>query len=225
MQNETIVGLTKRDKAILVIVGPLLGMVIGWFIQIIASWLIKIPFIPLQPFFKWILDWNSSWVSLIGAIVGLIAGILFVLYAFSESLKMTVTDHEVRMKRYEQEEKLQKSKISTVYMDKKEIVLLGLKGEELYRSHTDAKKEAVEEAFYKHRFPWKNEDPYGKEYQRWVPEHPDYPASVNSLLAARERAMKEDDEKEASILRKDLAAQGAVIRDKDNRQYVRMIRE
>ena len=224
MQNETVLGLSKLDKTIVIVGGPLLGGVIGWFIQIISSWLIKVPFIPFEPFFRWVLSWNSSWVSIIGVGVGLIAGILFAVYAFSESLKMTVTDQEVTMKRYDKEEQLQKNEISAIYMDKKEIVLLGLKGEELYRSRTDAKKAAVEEALRKHMFPWKDQDPYMDDYQRWVPEHPDFPASVNSLLSARERAMKEDDEKEVNILRKDLADQGAVIRDEDKRQYVRMIR-
>ncbi|MFD1416738.1 YqeB family protein [Oceanobacillus jeddahense] len=224
MQNETVLGLSKLDKAIIIIGGPLLGAIIGWFIQIISSWLVKIPFVPFGPFFEWIVSWNSSWVSIIGVIVGLIAGILFVFYAFSESLKMTITDQKVTMKRYDQEVTLQKRDISAIYMDRKEIVVLGQKGEELYRSQTDVKQPKIEAAFLEHRFPWKDQDPYQADYQRWVPEHSDFPASVNSLLLAREKALKEDDEKEAAILRKDLAAEGAVIRDEDKRQYVRVIR-
>jgi len=224
MQNETVLGLSKMDKAIIIIGGPLLGAIIGWFIQIISSWLVKIPFVPFGPFFEWIVSWNSSWVSIIGVIVGLIAGILFVFYAFSESLKMTITDQEVTMKRYDKEVQMQKRDISAIYMDRKDIVVLGQKQEELYRSPTDVKQPKIEAAFLEHRFPWKSENPHQADYQRWVPEHPDFSASVNSLLAAREKALKEDDEKEAAILRKDLAAEGAVILDEDKRQYVRMIR-
>ncbi|MFD1066392.1 YqeB family protein [Oceanobacillus locisalsi] len=223
MQNETVLGLSKLDKAIIIIGGPLLGAIIGWFIQIILSWLTKIPFVPFGPFFEWIATWNSSWVSIIGVIVGLIAGILFVLYAFSESLKMTITDQAVTMKRYDKEVQLQKRDISAIYMDRKDIVVLGQKGEEMYRSYTDVKQPKIEAAFLELRFPWKSEDPYQSDYQRWVPEHPDFSASVNSLLAAREEALKEEDKKEAAFLRKDLAAEGAVIRDEDKRQYVRMI--
>lgn len=98
MQNETVLGLSKMDKAIIIIGGPLLGAIIGWFIQIISSWLIKIPFVPFGPFFEWIVSWNSSWVSIIGVIVGLIAGILFAVYAFSESLKMTIADQSYNEK-------------------------------------------------------------------------------------------------------------------------------
>ncbi|WP_080875185.1 YqeB family protein [Oceanobacillus timonensis] len=224
MQNETVLGLTKLDKGIIIIGGPLLGAIIGWFIQIISSWLIKIPFVPFGPFFEWIVSWNSSWVSIIGVIVGLIAGILFALYAFSESLKMTITDQEVTMKRNDKEVNLQKRDISAIYMDRKEIVVLGQKGEERYRSQTDVKQPKIEAAFLEHRFPWKNQDPHHAEYQRWVPDQPDFPDSVNRLLAAREQALKEEDEKEAMILRKDIAAEGAIIRDEDKRQYVRMIR-
>lgn len=224
MQNETVLGLSKLDKAIIIIGGPLLGAIIGWFIQIISSWLIKIPFVPFGLFFEWIVSWNSFWVSIIGVIAGLIAGILFALYAFSESLKMTITDQEVTMKRYDKEVQLQKSEISAIYMDRKDIVVLGQKGEELYRAQTDVKLLKIEAALLEHRFPWKTQDPYQSDYQRWVQEHPDFPASVNSLLAAREKALKEDDEKEAAILRNDLADKGAVIRDEDKRQYVRMIR-
>lgn len=137
---------------------------------------------------------------------------------------MTITDQEVTMKRYDKEVQLQKSEISAIYMDRKDIVVLGQKGEELYRAQTDVKLLKIEAALLEHRFPWKTKDPYQSDYQRWVPEHPDFPASVNSLLAAREKALKEDDEKEAAILRNDLADKGAAIRDEDKRQYVRMIR-
>lgn len=224
MENKTVVGLTMTDKLILIIVTPIVGALLGWFIKIIASWLLKIPFIPFEPLWEWVVAWDSVWVPVIGAVVGIIAGVLFVFYAFSVILKMTITDQDVTLVYNDKEEKLQKKDISAIFLDGKEIVFLGNHGQELYRRETDNKKQAIAEAFQQHFFPWKDEDPYANQYHRWVPDHPDFPAAVNTLLAARERVIQEGNEKEIDILRRDLAAEGVVIRDQDGHQYVRLAR-
>ncbi|WP_066188006.1 MULTISPECIES: YqeB family protein [Gracilibacillus] len=222
MQQETVVGLSKLDKGILIVLSPLIGALLGWFIPVIADWLVMVPFIPFDPFFRWIAAWDNVWVPVIGLVIGLIAGVIFIIYAFSESLKMTMTDQGVTLKKLGQQEYLEREALSAVYLDRKEIVFLGGQGQELYRGESEAKVTAIEKAMQDHRFPWQRNDPYAGHYQRWVADHPDFSSAINALLSAREKALQADDSKEANTLRKDLAAEGIVIHDEDKRQYVRI---
>ncbi|MCK0472746.1 AtpZ/AtpI family protein [Halalkalibacter sp. APA_J-10(15)] len=221
MNNGTVLGLSNGEKAILIIVPPILGALLGWFIPAIAGWAIKIPFIPFGGVLEWIATLESQWVSVIGVFLGVIAGIFFVFYAFSETLKITITDEEVKLNYKESVNTIHKTDTSAIYMEGKDLVFLGTEGNELFRGQPESKKKLVSEAFKQHRYPWKDKDPFENQYQRWVADHPDFPAHVNALLSARERTLKNEEKVEAKNLRKDLADNGIVIRDEGKRQYVR----
>ncbi|OZU87538.1 50S ribosomal protein L29 [Virgibacillus indicus] len=224
MNYETVLGLSTGEKAILIIVPPILGALFGWFMPTIAGWAIKIPFIPFEGVFEWIAALESQWISVIGVILGVIAGIFFVFYAFSETLRITITDEEVKLNFKEKVNNIYKTETSAIYMEGKDLVFLGTEGNELFRGQPESKKELISEAFRQHRYPWKEKDPFENQYQRWVADHPDFSPHVNALLSTRERALKNEEKEEAKTLRKDLVDNGIVIRDEDKRQYVRIVR-
>src|SRR5690625_2061719 len=157
-------------------------------------------------------------------IVGVIAGIIFTSYAFNESLKVTISDAEVKLDVKGRVKTIEKKDIFTIFMEGKYLILLGADGGELYRGQLESKKELAENAFKHHGYPWADADPFENQYLRWVNDYPDLSTYINTLLSARERALKNDETEEAEILRKDLTKLGVVIRDKDKRQYVRTIR-
>ncbi|KIL74027.1 MULTISPECIES: YqeB family protein [Bacilli] len=224
MKDETVLGLSTGEKVILIIMPPVLGALLGWFIPTIAGWAIKIPFIPFEGVLEWIAALESQWVSVIAAFIGVLAGVFFIFYAFSESLKITITDKEVKLNFKEKVNNIHKKEISAIYMEGKDLVFLSTGGNELFRGQPVSKKELVSETFKQHRYPWKDKDPYENQYQRWVADHPAFPPHVNALLSARERALKNDETEEAKVLQKDVADHGVVIRDQDKRQYVRIVR-
>lgn len=224
MNNETVLGLSFGEKVILIFIPPILGGLFGWFLPIIADWALKIPFIPFEGVLEWIAALESQWVSVIAAILGMVAGIFFVFYAFSESLKITITDEEVKLNVKEKVNNIHKKEISAIYMEGKDLVVLSAEGNELFRGQAESKKVLVSEALRQHRYPWKDKDPFENQYQRWVADHPDFPPQTNALLSARERALKNEEIEEAKVLREDLADHGVVIRDEDKRQYVRIVR-
>lgn len=162
MKDETILGLSTAEKIITIIISPILGAIFGWFIPTIAEWVIKIPLIPLEGLFEWIAGLESRWFSVIAAIVGMIAGLIFVFYVFRETLEITITDKEVKLNVKEKENVIQKNEISSIYMEGKELVFLGIEGNELFRGHPDLKQERISEAFTQHWYPWKDKDPYQK---------------------------------------------------------------
>jgi len=64
---------------------------------------------------------------------------------------------------------------------------------------------------------------YGKgQYHRWAQDTPDLPPTVNALLKAREKTLKNKNGREARELRSEVAKHGVVVRDKETRQYWRM---
>lgn len=221
MNNETVLGLSTGEKTILIILPPILGALLGWFLPTISEWATKIPFIPFEGVLEWIATLESQWVSVIGVILGVIAGVFFVFYAFSETLSITITNEEVYLKFKEKVNNIHKAETSAIYMEGKDLILLSTEGNELFRGQTESKKELVSEAFRQHGYPWKDKDPFENQYQRWVVDHPDFQPRVNALLSAREEALKNEEIEEAKVLREDLAEQGVVIRDEANRQYVR----
>jgi len=224
LNNETVIGLSKADKAILIIIPPILGAFLGWFLPIIAGWLIKVPFIPFLSLLEWIATLEGFWISMIGMGIGIIAGIIFTFFAFHETLKVTISDSEVKLEVKDKAETIQKEDVVAVFMEEKQLILFGVDGIELYRGQPEAKKESVADGFRYHDYPWVEEDPYENKYQRWVANHPDMPSHINTLLEAREHALQKDEEEEAQILRDDLAKLGVVIRDEDKHQYIRTVK-
>jgi len=224
VNNETIIGLSKGEKLILIIIPPVMGALLGWFIPVIADWAISIPFIPFEGLLEWVAALESQWVSVIAAVLGMLAGIFFVFYAFSKTLKITITDEKVTLNFKEKENHIHKKDISAIYMEGKDLIFLGSKGNELYRGQPESKKEVISQAFQQHWYPWENKDPFENQYQRWVTDHPEFSSHINTLLSAREKALKNEETEEAKVLRKNLAEAGLVIRDEDKRQYVRMVR-
>lgn len=162
MKDETILGFSTTEKIITIILFPILGAIFGWFIPTIAEWIVKIPFpyIPLEGLFVLVAGLKSGWVSVITALIGMIAGLIFVYFVFRESLEITITDKEVKLNVEEKENVIQKNEISSIYMEGKELVFLGIEGNELFRGHPDLKQEKVSKAFTQHMYPWKDKNHY-----------------------------------------------------------------
>lgn len=221
--NETVLGLDKLEKVLIIVIPMILGAVIGWFIPVIAEWILKLPIVPMEKLIIMISSLNHFWVSIVATIIGVIVGLVFSMIVFSETLKVIVSDHQLKLTMKDVEKVIEKKEIAAIYIENKNLVVLGQSGQELYRELFEPKLEVVREAFLRHSYPWKEEDPFTDQYKRWVVEHPDFPADINALLNARERALKEDNKEEAKHLRKDLAQVGIVIRDEKKAQYVRII--
>ncbi|MCX7746037.1 MAG: hypothetical protein N2645_03960 [Clostridia bacterium] len=222
-ENVTVLGINKSEKSIITTVCIILGAVIGLFIPMIVDWALKLPVVPMEKLLIFIASLNHFWVSGVAAIIGVIAGVFVSLVIFSESLTVTLSDNQLKLVLRDSERIIHKKDISAVYMDNKNLVVLGQNSQELYSEQFDLKLDSVRDTFGKHQYPWFDADPFINEYQRWEYGHPDFPSDINALLRAREIAIKEKNKKTAKYLREDLAELGAVVRDARNGQYVRLI--
>lgn len=224
--NETaLLGFTKKDKMFVFFITVGIGGLVGWFIPVIASWILKLPIVPWEKIVTLIATLDSIWVSILAALVGVVLGIWLAFLIFAENLEVTLSYDDLQVKYGERTDIIHKNDISAIYMEKKQLIILGKTGNELFRGVLEDNKEKARDAFYRYRFPWFEDDPYKEHYERWVMGHPDFPEKINALLHAREHALKEDDEKDAKQLRQDLAKLGAVIKDDNHVQYVRMAQD
>lgn len=224
MDDKIYLGMSKLDKMIFLVVASVAGGVLGWFMPVLAHWIGKLPFIPFGGAIEWFFSLNSPWITWIGLMIGIVAGVLFSFYAFSETVKMMLSDESMELIAKEQECRLEKGEVSAIWFDHKDLVFLGKQGEELLREEKpDMSKEKIRSAFLHYHYPWQDADPYEEEYFIWVELHPNLGNLANTLLASREKAMKEDETKKAKMIRKELADLGVVIRDKGKEQCVRMV--
>lgn len=223
IEKEKVLGLSKFEKTLIFIVPMLLGGLLGWYLPVIGNWILKLPIIPFEKIIEFIASWNSLWVSIVAAIIGIILGVLLALIIFAESLEVVITLEDLKLKLGDKEDTIDKKDISAIYMEKKQLIILGKDSNELYRESFDVKKEpVVQAAFNEYHYPWVEKDPFENQYERWVLGHPDFPEKINALLYARECALREDKKKDAKYLRVDLAKLGVVIKDENNGQYVRL---
>lgn len=220
--KEIVLGLSRFEKKLIFWVPMLLGGLLGWFLPVIANWLLKLPVVPWGGIIEFIASLNSLWISIVAALIGIIVGIIWTLIIYNESLEIKINYENLQLKIDDKVDIIDKKHISAIYIDYNQLVILGESSNQLYREILDAKKETAQEAFNHFEYPWCEKDPYEDQYQRWVLGHPDFPEKINALLYARELTLRESKKKEAKYLQMDLAKLGVVIRDENNAQYVRL---
>lgn len=110
MNQETIIGLSKIEKTLYWIIPPVLGAVLGWFLPVIADWVLTIPIVPFKGPLEFITSLNNFWVSIIAAVIGIVAGLFFSQYIFTEILQVFISDQNVKLLFKEKEEVIEKKR-------------------------------------------------------------------------------------------------------------------
>ncbi|MGG3310563.1 DUF308 domain-containing protein [Paenibacillus lautus] len=214
-------GLSSSDRILIWAVPPLLGAVVGWFIPAIADWATGLAWVPFQGPLELIASIQGPWVVIVTAILGLLAGMVLSHIAIKESLAVRLSDQEIRLRMHDAEQSFTRDEVSAVFLDGKQLVLLGTEGQELYRENPEAKRDAVAETFKRHGYSWRDHDPFADHYVRWVADSPELTPSLNALFLAREKAMENEDKEDAADLRRELSELGITVRDDGKRQYWR----
>ncbi|MFJ7185099.1 YqeB family protein [Lysinibacillus xylanilyticus] len=219
--NYTLLNFSKTDKVILWFGFPLVGLVLGWFLPSIAKWASTLPWVPFQGPLNLIASYNGAWVSFITMVLGLLVGIMVTLFSFHESLEMTIYDEEVMLKLRDDETILKKEDISLVFIDGKQIVLLGNDEKELFRYKQELNRNTVGTAFLKHNYLWSEKAPFKEDYKKWVVDCPDLSPAANALFKARKVAIEDGNDEEVFQLAKELWKLRVSVKEKGKSQYYR----
>lgn len=229
-QQQTVVGHSTSTGIILYGGFGVAGLILGYFLPRIAVWALKLPWVPFQGPLKLINQFSGSWLEFVLALLGLIAGLAVANRAIKESLVVTCTDQEVELDKNGHKQTIARADIDMVFLDGKQLVMIGMSGHELARENSDESTKRLTsdfaEVFRKHGYPWVSEgDPYKDDYRRWVLDTPDMSAAANAVMKAREIALQKKTTMDIQDLRKELVKMGYIIRDEGTRQYWRRVPE
>jgi hypothetical protein len=219
--TPTVVGLSRSDRLIVGVGAPVLGLLLGYALPRIADWGLKVPWKPLKAPFKVIASFEGTWLLVASLGAGLVIGLGLAYAAVVESLKVTLTDEQIRLDKDEKTRTLPRGEVDAVFLDGKYLVIIDRESRQLVRDKHESTPVKVAEAFRAHGYPWVESDPYAELYRRWVPDTPDLPPAVNAILAAREGVLRSKAAKDIAELRDEVQKLGFVVRDEGTRQYWR----
>ncbi|MDJ1131450.1 YqeB family protein [Streptomyces iconiensis] len=198
------------------------GAALGWGAELLAGWLVTLPWAPLQKPAELVNSVPDPWRTLGLVVIGLAAGVVVGLLALHEELSLRLTDDRLTLTAEGEEREFAGSRVALAFQDGKRLVLLDAEGRELARERCDVSAARLAEAFTRHGYSWAEQDPHKDEFRRWVPETPGLPEGANALLKARAHALKQSGgAKDRRELREELARIGVYVRDEDKRQFVR----
>ncbi|MEV0689692.1 hypothetical protein [Streptomyces sp. NPDC050388] len=197
----------------------LVGAGVGWLVDVLADWLVTLPWAPLQGPAELVASLPAPALSAAGAVAGLVLGLV----AQYEQLVVRLSDERVALTRKGREQEFPRDAVATVFRDGKQLVLLGQDGGELTRQECDLDTGRVADAFTEHGYAWADVDPHQDEFRRWVPGAPGLPEGANAILKARQESLEKKGSSDDDVrdLREELARLGVVVRDEKRRQHWR----
>lgn len=220
--GPTVLAPSTAERALVWLGFPLVGAVLGALLGPFATWVVALPWAPLQGPFELVTSIPEPYLTVGGPVVGVLAGLGVALLASAESVTVTVDAAEVTVTRDDSTRRVSRDAVHAVFLDRKELVFLGEDSREIAREGGDLpSRDQLAAALGGHGYPWAEEDPHRDAYRRWVPGDPDLSAGEHALLAARGKAVERDDATDTTELRAELARHGVVVRDEDKRQYWR----
>lgn len=215
-------GLSRADRSLIWVGFPLVGLAAGWGLPLLAQWLLRLPWVPFGGPVRLVaaLDGGVGRVALIGA--GLLLGLVLAFLAVHETLRVTVTDAQLRLRLGDTTRDVPRGEVTAVFVDGRHLVVLDRESRQVVRERLEGAGDArVGKAFRAHGYPWLERDPYADLFRRWVPDLPDLPGSVNAVLAARAVALTNKSPTDAAELRDEVQKLGYTVRDDGTTQHWR----
>ncbi|MGC5164245.1 YqeB family protein [Rhodococcus sp. DT1] len=217
-------GPSRADLASLLVLAPFVGMGIGLALPWLATLAEDLPWVPFQGPLALASSIPGAWATAVGCIAGAVFGAGLAVVTIRDALRVTVASDVVSFERHGVTRPYVHSEVSAVFLDGKRLVVVDGASREVLCDELDATPEQIENAFRRHGYPWREDDPYAEFFQRWVPGTPELPSTVNAVFAARETSLRNKDGKDVDDLRSELLEKGFVVRDRKARQYWRSLR-
>ncbi|MGE7920375.1 YqeB family protein [Viridibacillus sp. NPDC093762] len=224
MNRSTVhLNFSKGDKLFLWLILPLIGLVIGYFLPPISEWASKLEWIPFQGPFKLVAGLNAGWVIFATMAFGLVAGIILTLFIYDEILNIYISEDTLAFKIGKIDMSYDKDNISYIYVDHKDLVVIGHDGHELFRYKKELSTKILKEELGERGYLFKDGNPYKEQFKKWVPGLTDLPLEANALLKARDVALKNDDSEEALQIVFELWKLHVSVKEIESKQYYRVV--
>jgi hypothetical protein len=224
--GATVVGPAPLERALVWTGFPLLGAGAGWLLRWLAGWATSLPWVPFQGPLELVASVPDPQATIGSLALGVVGGLVVAALAEQDYVRVAVDDEQVTIARGRSSRRVPRASIAAVFLDSKQLVLLGQATDELAREGGDLPDaERLQAAFAARGYPWvPGGDPHREEYRRWVEDLAELPAGVDALFRARARALDRNDKEDAAQLRAELGRLGIVVRDEGKRQFWRPTR-
>lgn len=126
----------------------------GWLLQALAGWIAALPWAPFQTVFERVDRLPEPVATTGGLLVGAAAGLVLAHLASRESLSVRVSAEAATIVWNGRRHTVPRAAVGTVFLDHRELVVLGRTGRELAREPSDQDTDRLAAAFREHGFPW-----------------------------------------------------------------------
>ncbi|GAA2625904.1 hypothetical protein GCM10010399_66710 [Dactylosporangium fulvum] len=219
---DHVLGLSRFDRMLLVLGLPVLGAGVGYGLPAAARWLLSLPWTPFAGPLRLISELDEGWGRIPTIAAGVLLGAALAFLAVHETLRVTITDAELRLAEGDKTRSVARHDVDAVFVDGNLLVVLDRESRQVVRDKLEhADRPEVEQAFRAHGYPWVTADPYEQLFRRWVPDLPDLPPAVNAVLAARAVALSKKSATDAAELRDEVQKLGYTVRDVGTAQHWR----
>jgi hypothetical protein len=202
---------------------PLLGAALGWGLTFVVEWIAGLDWFPFQGPFRMFARMPELAQLIVGIALGLVLGLVLAFFAIHEMLKVTVGRDGIHLRRGDYERAVDRADIAGVFVEDKQIVVLGQRRQELAAVEFDLDRDKLAAALRRYGYGWLPDgDPYRAEFKRWVPGADGLPPGANPVLKARAHALEKHNAGDLRELADELAELGVVVRDRDEKQYWRL---
>ncbi|MGW7083387.1 YqeB family protein [Streptomyces sp. NPDC054871] len=221
--RTTVLGYPRGDLLTVLIGMPILGLLLGIALPPLARWLSDLPVLPRRDGIALVGSLDRPWHTAIAVGVGLVVGLLLAGTDYDETLKLTLTDQELVADLHERKRSIERARVSAVFLDGKELVVLDESSREFTRGVHKTAASPLAKALRSHGYPWRDADPHAALFHRWIPGVPGLPAEAHAVLAARKAALKNKAAEDVRDLAETMQGLGYVVRDEGKDQYWRAL--
>lgn len=204
--------------------GWLLSRLPGWLTQL-PEWVFALPVVPGPEQVALLAGLEGTVFTVVLTVLGMVGGALLALLSQDELAPVEVGPETVALRVGEERSEIDRARVGAVFVDGKDLVLLGTDTAELVRKRTDHPEERLRAAFTEQGYPWHDGDPHADAYRRWLDGMPGLDQHAHAVLRARQAALKEEEQEDVAELRTELARLGVVVREEGHRQYWRTTRQ
>jgi hypothetical protein len=224
--GATVVAPPPAERALVWVGFPLIGAAAGWLLKSLAEWATSLPWVPFQGPLELVASVPDPQATIGSLALGVAGGLVVAVLAEQDYVRVTVEDDQLTVTRGGSSRRVPRASVEAVFLDGKQLVLLGHETDEVVREGGDLPDaERLQAAFRAHGYPWvPGGDPHKDEYRRGVEDLPELPAGADAVLKARARALDRGDKEDAAQLRLELGKLGIVVRDEGKRQFWRRTR-
>lgn len=158
--DETVLEPSRAERVLVAAGLPVLGGLAGWAVLALHDDWVRLSWVPMRgpaELVSRFLDWAGAWgpAALIGA--GVLAGVVLVLVAVGEQVRLRVSADRVVVVRPGSTREHRAADVREVVVEGKELVLVGHDGGELARVRTDYPAARLAGAFRAHHYTWQGD--------------------------------------------------------------------